>query len=483
MKKKFLSLIALNALFILASCDPIIDPSITTTDSTTTDTGTDTITDTSSSDNTSDTTGDDNQFLTNIDELLVKENIEDHLAYLTSPEIGGRASGSATNLIASHYVADHFQSLELTPYQENGSYFQPYMQDHTRIFNNYFSFEMSNVSKTTTKKYRYSYDFTFFYAFTGSGYIFSPRAFEAQTTLVLYETNSSLDYQDKIVLVNTLTLNILDELKTKNAQGIIIKDRLETYPAIEFGQGDMFDETDFLLLYAHEDTVDALTKGINNNLNNISISYEIDNERKEVNNIIGILDVDASQNLIISAHIDHLGRFDEEEGGYYAGALDNASGLSSMLEIARVLSEQKDKLTKNIIFIAYNGEEAGLFGSKYYSQNMIGTVSETRAQINIDMVGGAENYVLEVYGNYGSTTKSLRGFMDDYNIENYILEANHAVSDHYYLANKRMVSLSFVHFDDRFYHTPLDTYDKIDFDVLINQISMISRFLLTTFNK
>lgn len=504
MKKYKLLIASLSFLFVLSSCNLFPDYSTTSSDTnitstddltttdddstiTTGDTSSVTTNDTSSNDtsNSDTTSGDeDTTPINNIDGQLDPNLIEEHLTYLAGPEIGGRASGSATNLEACHYVSNYFEDIGLKPYSEDGSYLQPYIQDHTRIFKQYFSFEMSNVAKTTSQKYRYSYDFSFFYGRTSSNtWFYSPRAFSANAPLIQYVGGESSNYKNRVVLVDELTINLLNNLKAADALGIIIKDQGTTYPQIEFGQGDMFDETDFLLLWAKEATYTNLISKINNNINQLSMSYEMDIEQKEVNNVIGILDVGAKQNIIVSAHLDHLGRFDEEEGGYYAGALDNASGLSSILELARVYKENESKLTKNVIFIAYNGEEAGLFGSRYYSTNMVGDKANTRGSFNLDMIGGSAAYPLEIYGNYGSATKLLTSTLEQYDISNYQILGNYAVTDHYWLAAMRIVSISFVHFDDRYYHTPLDTVDKIDFDVLVNQVEMIATFMLTLFNK
>lgn len=495
MKTNKLIITTLSFLFILSSCNLL--PGNTTNSQDSTDTGGTTTDDTSPTDDTSgsddtsptdgtsgsdDTSPDDDELLKNIDGLLDKDSIEDHLTYLAGPEIGGRASGSATNLDACHYVADYFEDLGLSPYNEDGSYLQPYMQAHTRIFKEYFSFEMTNTAKTTSQKYRYAYDFSFFFGRSESNqWFYSPRSFSADTTLIEYQ-GADFNYEDSVVLIENLTLTILNNLKDTNALGIILKDKVEIYPTQEYGQGDMFDETDFLLLWVHEDTYTNLISKINNNVNHLAMSYEMDIAKKEVNNVIGILDVGATQNIIVSAHVDHLGRFDEETDGYYAGALDNASGLVSMLDLARVYKENEDKLTKNVIFIAYNGEEAGLFGSEYYSKHMVGEKAKTRGSFNLDMIGGGASYPMEIYGNYGASTKTLKSTLEQYEIDNYELLTNQAVSDHYWLANMRILSLSFVHFDDRYYHTPNDTIDKIDFDVLVNQLEMVASFMLKLFN-
>lgn len=438
----------------------------------------------SDDDSISNTSDDPNGPLKNVDALISKDNVKEHLSYLAGSEIGGRASGSADNLLACQYVADEFQQLGLTPYSEETGYFQPYQQDYTRIFSEYFSFEVGNTAKTATERYRYAYYFSFFYGnFSSFGIVYSPREFNDQAELVSF-TNTSVNYADKIVLVDSITSTILGDLYNDGAKGAIVRDGDYPYPTIEYGQGDMFNNGDFLILYSSGESYSRLINNIGTGLNKVDVSYEVDTATKTVNNVIGILDVGATSSIIVSSHIDHLGRFDAEDDGYFAGALDNASGVAGMLELARIYSANAERLLKNIIFIAYNGEEAGLYGSFFYSRNMVGEKSDTRASFNLDMIGGGSNdYKLEIIGNYGSLTSSIENKCQEYDIENYIMPGNQPNSDHYYLGLLRIISLSFVHFDDRYYHTPNDTEDKINYDIFENQLAMIASLMLTSYNK
>ncbi len=479
MKKSIAKITSVILAIFLVSCAPRTTESNTEPDSSNDSSSN------SSIESGSDTSSGDDVFLTDVDDKISIENAQEHIAYLAGSEVGGRASGSADNQKACQYVADHFTEYGLTPYSQETGYFQPYIQPNTRIFSEYFSFEVTNTAKTSSATYRYAYDFTFFYGnFTAFGYVFSGLQFDGQGDLIAFD-NTDTNYADKIVLVNSISSAILTDLYNDGAKGVIIRDAYEDYyPITEFGQGDMFDDTDFLFLNAAPQSYSSLLTNIANGLNKADVSYAIDNVSKTVNNVIGILDVGATSNIIVSSHIDHLGRFDAEDDGYYAGALDNASGVAGMLELARIYKENAAFLAKNVIFIAYNGEEAGLFGSQFYAQNMIGEKSATRAAFNLDMIGGgSNNYELEIIGYVGGLKSSIETKCDKYGIDNYVLQGNQDNSDHYWLGQKRIVSLSFVHFDDRYYHRPADTEDKINYEVFANQLAMIASLMLTSYNK
>ena len=108
-------------------------------------------------------------------------------------------------------------------------------------------------------------------------------------------------------------------------------------------------------------------------------------------NVIGIIrgsDPELNDTyLIVSAHYDHLGIGLPVDGdSVYNGALDNAIGVSVLLELAKSFSELNIKTKRSIIFIATTGEEKGLLGSIYYTDNPIVPLYKTIADVNIDGV-------------------------------------------------------------------------------------------------
>lgn len=108
-------------------------------------------------------------------------------------------------------------------------------------------------------------------------------------------------------------------------------------------------------------------------------------------NVIGYLNRKAKNTIVIGAHYDHLGHGDvgslaANDKSIHNGADDNASGVASLLWLAEQLSSIK-KMKSNILFIAFSGEEYGLFGSKAYVANPTIPLEKISAMINMDMVG------------------------------------------------------------------------------------------------
>ena len=97
--------------------------------------------------------------------------------------------------------------------------------------------------------------------------------------------------------------------------------------------------------------------------------------------------------MILGAHFDHLGYGEDGnsmlrtgEKLIHNGADDNASGTAALIELARKLKASK-ATNNNYLFIAFSGEELGLFGSKYFTEHPLSTLDQVNYMINMDMVG------------------------------------------------------------------------------------------------
>lgn len=108
------------------------------------------------------------------------------------------------------------------------------------------------------------------------------------------------------------------------------------------------------------------------------------------NNIVSYIPgINNNESIIIGAHYDHLGVIDNK---IYYGADDNASGVSAVIELSTIFSNAyKDgyRPQKNIIFIAFSGEEGGLWGSKYFAEHLENK-DQIKLMLNIDMIGRAD---------------------------------------------------------------------------------------------
>jgi Zn-dependent M28 family amino/carboxypeptidase len=119
---------------------------------------------------------------------------------------------------------------------------------------------------------------------------------------------------------------------------------------------------------------------------NFSASYTYKTERITSPNVIGILRgmERPDEDVIYSAHWDHLGR-DPNTGAIYSGALDDASGVAAIAEIARVIASG-GRPKRSIVFMATTMEEKGLLGARYYTAHPAYPLAKTVADLNIDVL-------------------------------------------------------------------------------------------------
>ena len=93
-----------------------------------------------------------------------------------------------------------------------------------------------------------------------------------------------------------------------------------------------------------------------------------------------------SEYVVLSAHIDHVGVGEPVNGDrIYNGAMDNASGVAVLLDIAASLKQHPENLKRSILFVFVTGEEKGLLGSKYFAAHPTVDTKSMAANINIDM--------------------------------------------------------------------------------------------------
>ena len=187
--------------------------------------------------------------------------------------------------------------------------------------------------------------------------------------------------------------------------------------------------------------------------------------------------------IVISAHYDHVGA---KNGEIYNGADDDGSGTVALLEIAQAFQIAKKEghgPKRSILFLHVTGEEHGLHGSRYYSENPLFPLANTITDINIDMIGrrdeahaGSNNYVYVIGANRLSTDLDNICTLANAKYTNLELDykyndpkdPNHFYerSDHYNFAKNGVPSVFLfngVHAD---YHKPTDSPDKIEYDAL-----------------
>ena len=196
--------------------------------------------------------------------------------------------------------------------------------------------------------------------------------------------------------------------------------------------------------------------------------------------------------IIITAHYDHLGMHDTL---LFNGADDDGSGTVAIMEIAEafMLAKKEGKgPRRSILIMPVSGEEKGLLGSKYYTDNPIYPLKKTIANLNIDMIGRIDD--LHINGDYiyliGSDmlSQELHAISEDVNKKYIGLELDYTYnmqddpnryyyrSDHYNFAKNNIPVIFYFNGIHDDYHKTTDTVEKINFD----KIEKITRFVFLT---
>ena len=196
--------------------------------------------------------------------------------------------------------------------------------------------------------------------------------------------------------------------------------------------------------------------------------------------------------IIITAHYDHLGKHEDK---IYNGADDDASGTSAAMEIAQAFMIAKSEGNgprRSVLVMAVSGEEKGLLGSKFYTDNPVYPLENTVANLNIDMIGRLDDW--HISGDYvyliGSDmlSQELHDISEETNekyvgIElDYTFNSEHDPnryyyrSDHYNFAKNNIPVIFYFNGVHEDYHKETDTVEKIDFQ----KTEQIARLIFLT---
>lgn len=213
----------------------------------------------------------------------------------------------------------------------------------------------------------------------------------------------------------------------------------------------------------------------------------------QTENVVAIIEGSTlpEEYIVISSHLDHEG---VKNGEIYNGADDDGSGSVALLEVAEAFQEavKAGKGPKrSIIFLHVSGEEKGLLGSRYYTDNPLYPLANTIANLNIDMVGRTDpkrenendNYIYLIGSDRLST--ELHEVSEAANKATVNLELDYTYnaeddpnrfyfrSDHYNFAKNNIPVIFYFNGTHADYHKPTDTVEKIRYDLLAQRSQLV----------
>jgi hypothetical protein len=305
----------------------------------------------------------------------------------------------------------------------------------------------------------------------------------------------------------------IDLAREKNAKALLVIDDNFTSSVTQFGRyikrpnlelGDEPSEkSDIPLIYISSKMANKILKGAGVKGTHQKLEKTINKKGKSISEQLAVaVTIDVKKNreeltsenvlaylpgtekpeeiLVITSHYDHLGKKGDK---IFNGADDDGSGTTTLLELAEAFSlasKEGNGPKRSILFMTVSGEEKGLLGSEFYTDNPVFPLENTVANLNIDMVGRIDenhapdsNYVYIIGSDKLSTelhqlseqaNNKYSGIDFDYtyNDEN---DPNRFYyrSDHYNFAKNNIPVIFYftgVHED---YHQPTDTVEKIMF--------------------
>lgn len=204
-------------------------------------------------------------------------------------------------------------------------------------------------------------------------------------------------------------------------------------------------------------------------------------------NVVGFLDNKAEYTVVIGAHYDHLGVGEQGNsldanpaGKIHNGADDNASGVAGVLELARYFSTNKIKEKYNFLFICFSGEEMGLYGSKYFTENSTLDLTKVNYMINMDMIGRLDPQTKTLAVNGTGTSPVWEPLLQKLASDELKIKTDSSgigPSDHTSFYLKNIPVLHFFTGSHADYHKPSDDWEKINTKGQADVLTLIAKII------
>jgi hypothetical protein len=451
--------------------------------------------------------------------VITSEEMMMWIEKVCSPEFNGRLVGTPEYIACAEWVAGKLKEWRIKPAGDNESYFQWFDSPYT-VVNDIGSLTLNlpQADGSVIRK-NYSYPDEYYPGMnSGSGEITSEVVFVGfgvTAPELNYDDYKGIDVKGKIVLMNRdvpysdprnpeykkWVGYCYHQYKLQNAvkhgaAGMLYIDGALANPNISYdpsiivcGIGpqplaDIFAG----LKTTNKDILEKIMKTFKPSSFNTGKSFTIKanttrHPEGKACNVIGIIEgsdpVLKNEVIIIGGHLDAVGK----AGKVVNGALDNASGVVDIMGAAKAMAQSGIGLKRSVIFVFFGGEEAGLLGSKTYTEKPVFLKDKTITFINLDMVGNGTGLAV----NAGSTYKDLLNYFVLANTQ-YIhrtMRTSAPVAGEYYgrprsddvvfsMAGYRTMSIGTTDWYKKvFYHLPGDDPDAVTIDIMEDVAKMI----------
>jgi hypothetical protein len=360
--------------------------------------------------------------------------------FLASPRCEGRGVNTAGINLAAQYIANEFQKAGLKPAAEDGSYFQPFTMPAAKLkAAPVLALRGPQNQEIELKAGRHFQPM----GISSEGDVNAPLVFVGYGITAPaghYDDYADIDASGRIVIIlrdtpragnrfasfasrylhQSFATKVANAEKHKAAGILFVNDRDTSkdgddlldfsFTAVGASLGslpiahvrrevlDQILESGGSSLTDLEGEIDRDLRPRSVGLDGWSAHLHEQVERSTINvkNVVGYLEGSgpvATESVVLGAHYDHLGfggmgsLSGLKKPAIHPGADDNASGTTTILELARRFGQMPNRVGRRLVFITFSGEESGLLGSEYYCKHPLFPLSETAAMINLDMVG------------------------------------------------------------------------------------------------
>ena len=323
-----------------------------------------------------------------IKDTQTADNLKANIQYLADDKLEGRRTGTVGEELAVQYIIKQFKAIGLSP-KGTEYYPQSFMVNDGKQVNPLTAFLINGDTLETGKDF-------FPFSFSPDIYIEAlpaiavqeadmPWFFDLKETLEENKNNPHFDLPD-YVRTNA------KKAKDRGASAVILYNSSDIDDKLQFESKDRSEPLTIPVVYVAKGIAQKHFSDKAATLN-IKLRVVINDKNRVGHNVIGYIDNHAATTVVLGAHFDHLGygedgnsRSTTKEPQIHNGADDNASGTAALIELARKLKASK-ATNNNYLFIAFSGEELGLFGSKYFTEHPTIDLKTVNYMINMDMIG------------------------------------------------------------------------------------------------
>lgn len=413
---------------------------------------------------------------------IVIANLQSHIRYLSDDKLEGRRAGTNGEKLAMEYISKKFSEIGLLPKGIDGFY-QPFEIYDGKQINSSTHFIINGNDLKTGKDFfpfpwspNTSLEALPSIAVQESGV---PWFFDLKETLEENKSNPHFDLTDYI-------RSNAKRARDKGASAIILYNTSSIEDQLQFNSKDRSEKLDLPVIYASKEIAKQFFTDPSATLD-IKLKVDVGDKFRKAHNVLGYIDNGSTSVVVLGAHFDHLGYGEDGnsmlrtgEKSIHNGADDNASGTAALIELARMLKNNKNKHS-NYLFIAFSGEELGLNGSKYFVENPTIDLKSVNYMINMDMVGrlNDSSQVLTI-GGFGTSPQwtSFINLNDKRN--SFVIKIDSSgtgPSDHTSFYRKDIPVLFFftgLHSD---YHKPSDDFEKINYTGELGIVNLINNII------